>query len=404
MTTINTLLTAKWPNISQSLKQAALPLPIFMMIVAIVLGLANGLGNQKIISVIVTGYGNNLGYFCIVLISAFFLAGWLSQEGNLYLGKIGALMSPLLGAGMVCPDTAYASLSPLAGNYRNIIAVGSYSGFKLLLPAGPLIIGVGIGANVDDPRLLSIGVFLMLATFAAGYLWTKVFNINTVDLSPMGNRTNLRLADTFILLLPLIVLFVLLAFGYILKLSNIPVIGFTTAPAGALMTAAILAYIMAENTVRKEMLERAIRRSATLLFLIGCASTLGHMLAYIIPTGFVEQLLGSLKTEYALLLGIFITAGVFKVINGSSLATFSALPPILAPTLAHSGLDLIPVVFTICLGSFIAILPNDSFFWLVKNDAFSNVKTNVYLKIVTGASIFQALVGFAALCLLILLD
>ncbi len=104
------------------------------------------------------GFANNLGYFAIVILSAFFIAGWISTQGSASFGKFGISLSPLLGAGMVCPDTAYASLAPIAGQHRKYIAIGCYSGFKLLMPAGPLIIGIGLGANTHDPKFLYLGV------------------------------------------------------------------------------------------------------------------------------------------------------------------------------------------------------------------------------------------------------
>lgn len=33
------------------------------------------------------------------------------------------------------------------------------------------------------------------------------------------------------------------------------------------------------------------------------------------------------------------------------------------------------VTFAVCLGSFVAILPNDSYYWLVKSDAFPEYST-----------------------------
>lgn len=382
-------------------KAFSLPFPIFMIVLTVALGLIGGLGNSEIVSVLITGYGNNLGYFCIVLLSAFYLAAWLSHGQDLYLGKAGVVMSPLMGAGMVCPDTAYAALSPLAGRYRTAIAVGSYSGFKLLIPAGPLIIGLGVGANVEDHRLIVLGLILMVTTFVAGMIWLRLVadHSDAVEASASEGK-DFQWASSSRLLFPLALLFALLFIGYFGKLSAVPVIGFFTAPAGALLISAIVAYLLTKQENRKPMLDSTIRRTANLLFIIGCASALGHMLARVVPASYAVEIVTGVKSASLMLIGLFSVAAIFKIINGSSLATFSALPPILAPVLANTGIDLIPVVYAICLGSFVAILPNDSFYWLVRNDAFANGSTINYVKTITGASIFQALVGLGALCVI----
>lgn len=51
------------------------------------------------------------------------------------------------------------------------------------------------------------------------------------------------------------------------------------------------------------------------------------------------------------------------------MATLAALGPLVAPMMAHLGLPPALAVYAICAGCFIAILPNDSYYWLVRRDA-----------------------------------
>ncbi len=143
-----------------------------MLLGAILLPLLGGANSSSVFETLSKGFGNNLGYFAIVILSAFFIAGWIAARSSASFGKFGVSLSPLLGAGMVCPDTAYASLSPIAGNHKKYIAIGCYSGFKLLMPAGPLIIGIGLGANTHDPRFLYLGLLLTVVTWITGSVWT----------------------------------------------------------------------------------------------------------------------------------------------------------------------------------------------------------------------------------------
>ncbi len=76
------------------------------------------------------------------------------------------LLAPLAGAGMICPDTAYAAISPIAEDQKPSFVLGTYAGFKLLPPAGPLIIAASLGIN--DSRLLTLGFVLLVPVWLAG--------------------------------------------------------------------------------------------------------------------------------------------------------------------------------------------------------------------------------------------
>jgi GntP family gluconate:H+ symporter len=96
-----------------------------------------------------TGFGRALGEFALILLPSFTLAAALSRQNiaSNVAGRTVALASPVAGAGMICPDTAYAALSPAAGRYKMDTAFGAYAGFKLLYPAGPLIVAAGLGVT-----------------------------------------------------------------------------------------------------------------------------------------------------------------------------------------------------------------------------------------------------------------
>ena len=86
------------------------------------------------------------------------------------------------------------------------------------------------------------------------------------------------------------------------------------------------------------------------------------------------------------------------------MATFAAVAPIAAPLVATSDLPPVVAVYAICLGSFIAILPNDSFYWLVRKDALPNEKEASSAKLLAIGASLQALGGLALLLVLNLLE
>jgi GntP family gluconate:H+ symporter len=127
---------------------------------------------------------------------------------------------------------------------------------------------------------------------------------------------------------------------------------------------------------------------------IGAASAFGTVLTGMVA---LDQLMpqgGGMFT----LIALFSLTVLFKLAQGSSMATFAAIAPVAAPVVLASGVNEIAAVFAICLGSFIAILPNDSYYWLVRRDALEGEQSERRaIGILTGGAVVQALVGLAIL-------
>ena len=85
-----------------------------------------------------------------------------------------------------------------------------------------------------------------------------------------------------------------------------------------------------------------------------------------------------------------------KVVNGSSLATFAALPPVVAPAVAAAGLDRTAAAYALCLGAFVAILPSDSFFWLTQPGGADGGTGHADFTLALVSAV-QGLVGLACL-------
>lgn len=105
------------------------------------------------------------------------------------------------------------------------------------------------------------------------------------------------------------------------------------------------------------------------------------------------------------MIALFALTAVIKTLQGSSMATFAAVGPLALPVVETSGLPPSFAVLAICLGSFIAILPNDSFYWLLKETAFKGSKSNDarIVAILGGGACLQALIGLLALLALYVL-
>jgi len=368
-----------------------LPLPVWMALITLAIGLAGGLDTPDLIGLFNTGFGRALGEFALILLPSFTLAAAMEQHALTLDGRLAVWTAPFAGAGMVCPDTAFAALSPIAGRRKLDVAFGAYTGFKLLYPAGPLIVATGLGVASD--AIILAGILLALPVWLAGLFWRKLLERDIADVTP-EIRPGARRA-ILVPLLPFCLLAVLLLLGAVPGIAAIPVAGFACTPKGALLAAAVLALLLLAPAQRRDCMDRAVRRTGGLLLLIGCASAFGAMLTHVLPGGFLLPETAGI----AGLLGLFALSAAFKLLQGSSMATFAAVAPVAAPAVAELDLPGTAAVFAICLGSFIAILPNDSFYWIVRNACFAEGRDRS-IALLSAGSVFQAVTGM--LCLLAL--
>jgi len=88
---------------------------------------------------------------------------------------------------------------------------------------------------------------------------------------------------------------------------------------------------------------------------------------------------------------------IFKLLQGSSMSTFAAAGPVAVPIVAASEVSPVVAVIAICLGSFVAILPNDSFYWLIRRSALADETELKATVLLATGSVLQALVGLTIL-------
>ena len=365
-----------------------------MIAAALVLGLAGSLSASELIRVFNIGWGRALGEFALILLPSFTLASVLAHRHVGAASGLAVMASPIAGAGMICPDTAYATLSPLADRRRLIVAFGSYAGFKLLFPAGPLIVATGLGMH--DTAMMAYGLALLIPIWGIGILWVSLYGGVSTQYGP-HDQVGVNEGNLLSALAPFVALAMLLIIGVLVDLSAWPSLDFLTNPKGALLVAATWALWAAPPDQRRECLDIAVRRTGSLLLVIGAASAFGSVLTTVVPIGaFVPTQAGILG-----IVSLFGLTAAFKLAQGSSMATFAAVAPVAAPIVAASDLPPTAAVFAICLGSFVAILPNDSFYWLVRRDALATTPEAKAVAVLGGGATLQAVTGLAILLALV---
>jgi GntP family gluconate:H+ symporter len=226
---------------------------------------------------------------------------------------------------------------------------GAYAGFKLLVPAGPAIVGTGLGGF--DMGLAVAGVPVFLVAWAVGLLYARRFEVGPIPEAPMGGG-----ALGGRILVPLGVIIGLLVIGFALQdrvaLPALP--AFLLSPKGALLVGAAVSLVPLSRCQRAEALESGMRRAAPLLLTIGAASALGAMLVEVLP---VERYARFLVSTGLVLPALFVFTATFKVAKGSSMATFAGTSGIVAALLPSLGVSPEAATLAMCAGAFACITP-----------------------------------------------
>jgi GntP family gluconate:H+ symporter len=365
-----------------------LPLSVSLLLGAVALALAAGFPQAEVVARVNAGFGRALGDFALLLLPAFVIAGALAKRGLGGASGFAVGVSPLIGAGMVCPDTAYATLSPLAGRRRLITALGAYAGFKLLFPAGPLIVATGLG--LAEPSVFLWGLALLPVVWGAGLI--ALWLMDGPFRAEPGLATAHRLDP--VALAPFALIAILLILGATTPLGHLPPIDFLVHPRGALLLAALAALFAVPPGERHEVMTTAVRRTAGLLFVIGTAAAFGALLTTLVP---LTDLWPREAGPLAAVLLLFGGAMAFKLIQGSSMATFAAVTAVAGPIVAAAGLSPPAAVLAICLGTIVAVTPNDSFYWLVRSDALADRSEGAALRLLGFTTLAQGLAGLILL-------
>lgn len=369
------------------------PLAIWMVAITLVLGLVGGLGAPDLVRAYNMGFGRALGEFALILLPSFALAAALSRSHASAPEGIATLAAPFAGAGMICPDTAYAALSPVAGRRGLDVAFGAYAGFKLLFPAGPLIVATALGVASDS--LMAYGLALLIPVWAVGVFWGRLRS--DVRSENAAARTSAPGGGVATIFAPFCLMALLLGIGWAVDFSGVALADFLTQPKGALLSAAVLALIQVPQGERRDCLDTAVRRTGSLLLILGAASAFGAVLMQVVPLeGFMTAKAGTAGIISGIG-GLFLLTALFKLVQGSSMATFAAVTPVAAPLVAAMDLPAAAAVLAICAGSFVAILPNDSFYWLVRKDVLAaNSEARSITTLAVGA-VLQALTALVVI-------
>ncbi len=420
--------------------------PVISLIIAsLYLGLATGVGFADTIAAITTGFGSIMAEVGLligfgVLIGAllhslgtfhrlvhallrivgpgrlpYALAGALSTIfPSIYVDVQVVLAAPL--ANSSAPHIGRRGLPMLAG----AIGTGIFAGYVFVIPG---LAAVSIAGLLDVPlgTWLVYGIVLgpltaIVTTFLFSLLLrTRYWNPATdeEDGAAAGRETSAadaadeaeRSKDAdqglplVVLLLPILVPLVLIAFGAFADLLDFstPFIAFLGDANVALFVGLLGAYALTRVKIGEEAtsdsLSTGFKTTGEILLITGIGGSLGEVIS---ATGLDKTLADLFSADagapviITILLAWFIAALLHLAIGSVSVAAIAAAG-IIAPVVSSTGVAPVAIGLAIASGSMFALQVNSNFFWMFKS--LLNLTTQGALKTMTVVTSIASLVS-----------
>lgn len=399
---------------------------VSLVIGAAYLGLTAGLGTEKTVDTIATGFGDIMAEVGL-LIAFGVLTGAMLQETGAIERLVRALIR-LFGVDRmpyalsltvatvlqsIYLDVLLVISAPLARNaaakmdekgtarMATALAIGGECGIVLMVPGvGALalagLLGVPLGKMLLFGLILviptvTIAVAIMCFLFERG--WWNEERDEQPSLDAEQNRpaedhesvggsgagvatkapvaTEVRTTPLPLLMAPLFTALILIAAGAILDVAEIhnPVIAFLSTPVIALLIGLVGTSFVGRRTVGIERIQRAIasgfKESGQILILTGVG---GSLAATVAATG-LGDILGDYFTAStaAPLLMVWVIAAILHIAVGSVTISAITAAGILAPVAPALGIDPVLIALAAGAGSLFAVHVTSNTFWLLQS-------------------------------------
>jgi len=401
-----------------------------LLFAAIVMGLLLGLTPSSLVTDVVSGFGDTVGYVGLIILASTIIAELLNKTGattvvaesllnfvnksklcckSMAVGVVGYLVA----APVQCNDTAFLILSPFASTFGRmgrysatlvslILAAGAYTSYKLIYPAAPLYAATIFQADIGSVILL--GFLVSVPVFTAGVVWAQLLERRgkggpssiAPSARPQGPTNHRELPSVLesylMLVLPVVLILAKASMDGLLSDSN-PLrlaLDFLGHPVIAMLIGIGFCLWVARRYPKENVskwISSGITRAAPFIAIVGAGGVLGKVLLQ----ADLGTVLGSslVTTGVPGAMAVFLIAAIIKTAQGSSTITMVTAPTILLPLLPALGLSPTLATLLVCAGAMVGLHINDSFFWIVTG--FSGQSVAKGLRDLTSMSIIQGL-------------
>ncbi len=415
---------------------------IALILIALALGIATGMGGVQTVEVLLKGFSETLRWIAIIIILGAFIGEILQETGGAFrisdkiikwagqkrlpwaMGFTGYLISI-----PVFVDVAYILLQPVIESLsvkskKPILYVGLSLAAGLtvshtLIPPTPGPMAVAALLNVDMGRMLFINSIVACSAMAGGILWVKLYLKNSwLDYDTKLKETvfpvvdasaqNSAMKGNFLLdILPILLPIFLIASGSFFQFESQTIISkvilFVSSPMVAVLIGAILAGFQIKKENRKntinKLVEQAILKSALVIMITGAGGSLGFVIK---ETGIQNDII-AVFSEFPFL-GImlpFVVASVLTISTGSITVSLVGTASMLGPMIDSLPVSPEIAAALIGAGAFIVFHANSSFFWLLNR--LHEAPPAILYKTFTVQSLIMGLFGMFAVLMLQLL-
>ncbi|GAA2351923.1 SLC13 family permease [Saccharopolyspora halophila] len=429
--------------------------PVISLVVgALYLGVAGGMGFADSVSAVTDGFGSLMAEVGLIIGFGVMIGTTLSATGTLqrvvdrFLALAGPKRSPYvlgLTSGIVFPaiyfDVALVILAPIAG------AIAKRTGRSLATLAGALAIGLEVGLLIVVPGVAAVTiagplgvplgtvllwgvplgiVFILGSIFLHDRLMRLIFNPDT-DREPDFDDSLFAVAEAdttttrsdgpgtarspavktrqqplLVAMLPVLVPIVLIVINTIGEVTgnSIAVLAFLGSPVVALIIGLLIGIVLAVPVVGRDgiddLITKGAQTSGSILLFTGVAGSLGEVINKV----GISDMLGSAFSANASIpvLLAWIVAAVLRLAQGSASVAAITAATLLAPIVGTISTPAILILLAAGTGAAFGGHVTDNTFWIFKQMLGFTVKGT--FKIYTLAQSTFAVVGLGV-CLLL---
>lgn len=405
---------------------------ISLFLVSLFLALT-AIPNADILKILKDGFGSTMGSIGFLIIFGAVIAIVLEKSGGALsiatymLSKTGEKKAPvalgitgfLAGLPIFC-DSGYIILSGLAKSfsaktriampYIAIVLACSLYSVHCLVPTHPGALAASGIMNVNIGNFILLGIIFAIPGALAAFLWTRMMTKNKgyqpAHADFENDHSEIKLPSPFLSLLPVVVPLLLITLA-----SSFAVLGwkdqnyffriilFIGQPIIALFAGMLLSFLLLKDIGQKKLngiFETAIEKAGPILIVTAAGGMFGSVIK---ETGIGAEA-GNFLSKTGLGLAVpFLIAFLMKTAQGSSTVAIITTASFIAPMLTMLGLDSetgkLFATLAMGAGSMMISHANDSYFWVITK--FSDIETDVTLKIYSTATIIMGLTVFACI-------
>ncbi|MGJ7909049.1 GntP family permease [Actinopolyspora sp. H202] len=382
--------------------------PVIVLVLgALYLGLATGLGFDSTTTAVAQGFGDLMAEVGLIIGFGVLLGSLLSTTGTLqrivelFLRVCGREKSPYalgLASGIIFPaiyfDVALVMLAPIARSVAartgvgiaalgGSLAIGLEVGLLMVLPGAAALASAGaLGVSLGTMLLFGIPVGIVCIVggiFLHSALMRRTWQPAKDETTLNGGVDGMTVAEAeeprrrlplMVMLLPILVPLALIVSGTFTEMAGVGggPIGFLSHPIVALLIGLLLACGITVYMLSRDALEKSLSKGAatsgTILLFTGVAGSLGEVIS---RTGIGDIISGLFETSpLSPLILAWVVAALLRLAQGSGSVAAITAATLLAPVVGGLDASAVLVLLAAAAGASFGGHVSDNTFWMFR--------------------------------------